>query len=912
MNNDKTLDKMSYDKTLDNASNAVGDSISAKYWSSIETNLDESSLSVIESLGKCVEVIIQKSGDMYVTTKRVKHVMTDEYYIKNRETFIKHGLVNKDTKLKITKETTEKKKNKKKGLNADGIRAMNTEKNIKKSVDEIIKTYDMNNLTFQTGFRSQYIEMIGMTMIYIGKFMVKNLEKYKKKKYFHQVLSIMVSMQRFINSCSSYQGKDPVLPDKKSNISQIFINDMQESYEFVNSVFPFDGLLICREYPELLVSSVFDQYIQETAICPRDHQVQLIRAVHDNFHNGFFGIYKAMIGSGKTTSIIPYAKLAMHFKKKVLCVCNIDPVRMQMANLCFNATIRFAIGTIRYGNLKITYHDNSNFDNYTVIICDPMTAHRILTEDTPLINKNYGPVSKRGELFMMFHDEPTIGADKRGSKPLRDNVHIMINPCKWTVFSSATSPTEIELEPVINRIKERYPELSVHTICSTSVHISCEVRTYDGEFVVPYMGKGSSREIKQVIQRCSEVPFLGRMLSPVVAINLYELLKNNNISVPDIKELFKNVDNMKADKIRKIVLDMLETLSQQSDKVINKVCSSKLVENVNNKNKNKNKEEEDFGFEWEGDNDIKNPKEINLDKLGQGEIWNGMTLIACTDTVKFALTSFKDLLKDIKKTGYKSSAAANADFRDELTKWETNKNKILKNLEISDIEKAKKEAEFDLTRPKYKFPEFAQIGTVEYVKKYIKNKSYVIDTRDYIDPESILEYKSRGEKKTTDLSSVPDDFITLLHSGIGVYDPNNSVFNTHYTDLVLDFASKGKLAYVVSNISMAYGTNFPFGASFITDDFTKIYSVNTLFQLMGRAGRVNKFYKACAYISPDAGRMIIDYTTNPEKYNTEIKNIIEMIDILDKEKQDNQNAQQLAIANELKRLEDELLRELNL
>jgi replicative superfamily II helicase len=112
----------------------------------------------------------------------------------------------------------------------------------------------------------------------------------------------------------------------------------------------------------------------------------------------------------------------------------------------------------------------------------------------------------------------------------------------------------------------------------------------------------------------------------------------------------------------------------------------------------------------------------------------------------------------------------------------------------------------------------------------------------------------------------------LLYAGVGLIYPED-IQNKYYTDRVLSLAADGSLAVVIADNSISYGTNYPFGRVIITEDFSDAYSVYTLFQLMGRAGRVGKSWKAEVLISDKMANMLVDFTRNPEKYDIEVENI---------------------------------------
>ena len=130
-------------------------------------------------------------------------------------------------------------------------------------------------------------------------------------------------------------------------------------------------------------------------------------------------------------------------------------------------------------------------------------------------------------------------------------------------------------------------------------------------------------------------------------------------------------------------------------------------------------------------------------------------------------------------------------------------------------------------KPVLKFPFKYQINTREHIRTYC-NKNTVIDKnaiRDEINMDEIPDLP------------IEDDLILLLYCGVGIYCGS---LNSAYTSTILRLASENKLAYLVSDSSISYGTNYPINRVFIMDDLSSEHSINTIFQLMSRAGRVGK------------------------------------------------------------------------
>jgi len=89
---------------------------------------------------------------------------------------------------------------------------------------------------------------------------------------------------------------------------------------------------------------------------------------------------------------------------------------------------------------------------------------------------------------------------------------------------------------------------------------------------------------------------------------------------------------------------------------------------------------------------------------------------------------------------------------------------------------------------------------------------------------------------------VPDDVLMLLHLGVGIYAPYHEqcMLWPKYTSKVVDLANRRRLAFVVADSHIAYGTNLPFSNVLISPEFAASTTLNTLSQLIGRAGRVGR------------------------------------------------------------------------
>ena len=63
---------------------------------------------------------------------------------------------------------------------------------------------------------------------------------------------------------------------------------------------------------------------------------------------------------------------------------------------------------------------------------------------------------------------------------------------------------------------------------------------------------------------------------------------------------------------------------------------------------------------------------------------------------------------------------------------------------------------------------------------------------------------------------------------------------------------------VIADSSICYGTDYPIGGVIITKEFSDSHSLNTIYQLMSRAGRGRKSANAEIYVDMSCAMQILD------------------------------------------------------
>lgn len=98
-----------------------------------------------------------------------------------------------------------------------------------------------------------------------------------------------------------------------------------------------------------------------------------------------------------------------------------------------------------------------------------------------------------------------------------------------------------------------------------------------------------------------------------------------------------------------------------------------------------------------------------------------------------------------------------------------------------------------------------------------------------------------------DLIEEVDDFVLkLLFCGVGIYSQTG--LSAKYLDKVEELASQNYLAFIITDQSLCYGTNFPISNVILRDALVEKLNMNEMFQLIGRAGRVGQSWTARAFL----------------------------------------------------------------
>jgi hypothetical protein len=736
-----------------------------------------------------------------------------------------------------------------------------------------MKEIDMKKKYCINLLKDQILELRGIGFHQLCSILIKTITKTKtvienEIKLF--TYEIIISLEKFIK-CENIICISAIDSSVLAHINKNLIYELKIILAELKRISDYNIDTIMNFYPKLIYYSPYDFATINMGYKLYEHQTNIIKTIYDNIIKDIATllIYKTMTGSGKTTTALGFALLInimiknSKFKdfKFVFC-CNISNVNTQVAQLCYNMGITIGIVNLIESDILID-QISIGHNPLSMYICNNKSYQKLL--DTRIIDK---------DRIILFFDEPTFNMEL---EPL--NFDIMKNLPKWTILSSTTFPQLDDTENIIKiNHMESYPPNAVYsTILSSDIYIGSEIITNTGDVYAPFFNINNMDVLKKVIERIKNNPIITRSFTKEMLDNM-----NTILGEPKINKLIQ------ANEIKNKVMFILE--NKVSPENIGLLCSS---ENILKKDS------------------------IKYDELYQkSEKYLGMTMIATIDPVIFALKNFQKLLSDIKldyikhliSIGYskdildtmpfnKIFSIIVAQYTSSLEQYTKDKTKLEKQKGIKPDQKYE-DIENLKSRISFYFNTSFHINSANNIKKkgikMINDMMKPFDNIEIIDKLLSNVFSKSLTHEQNKVSMVGEEqidleiiLIILLLCGIGVYakqstiEPNNMSINLSksYTDYVSTLAKNGKLTYLISDSTLVYGTNYPINRIFITKEFSDVNSRETIFQLMSRAGRVGKSWKAEIYIDNTLLDSLDDYFKNDTSEKSEVKKFKKLLGI---------------------------------
>jgi hypothetical protein len=668
---------------------------------------------------------------------------------------------------------------------------------------------------------------------------LKHATKKYAPAYEEQTYGLLVTALKFVN----------ILQEKGTDFDSLRTELLLE-IERLKNVSGFIPENILKKYPQLTVYNNFDKILPGSIrLSPMSHQVDILNQILANFVHGFILQYVVMAGYGKTTSAVSIAKIVELMNKmpkfaqnrvRLVFVCNIDSVRLEVARYLFHTGITFGVVGYKFREKKSTrsesdwYIRNSELcgeKEPTVLISGPEFASDVIRS-----------LENNGEEVILFLDEPTVGADTWNSFALRANAKLLANLPKRTILSTATFPNYEDIKCVFDIYRSKFPhgKIDLPAISRTDIKIGCSVFTYDQAQLPIFSGASTQSEAIRMSENIKSNPFLKRMCTLSTLRKLNSKMGKKGMANLDWTTWASDISNLNPNAISKSTTELLARLGT------NPSCNKEEIEEICRLSQNTEK-----------------GCKIKFSQLLENwtTLFDGMSLIATKEPIEFAKKKFANHLEKV-NAGFNLDVAC-AEYDKAIRQYQE-----LLELKRKAEESAKKktssvdsagnatrtaqsggtETFSGIKEPKLVFPEKYQINTEGHCKRTAKTGGIACQHKKHICSLPVATDRSFDNKYRLAEIHFDHDLVILLLCGIGVWSKN--IKNEHYRNFVLEYASEGRLSYVIADESICFGTNYPFTRVFVTSDFAECHSMETIMQVIARGGRLGLSYEASAYL-PD-------------------------------------------------------------
>lgn len=799
------------------------------------------------------------------------------------------------------------------------------------TIDKLVERLDkiLESLNYDTYIqpgeailKSGILEIRAIGFIYMVWHLLTNTSNYIASENFIFPLSVIVSLQRLLKLCNGYIGYNVADPRSNIEFSSKMITDLQNLMNQLIKAYDYNGITLYTKASELIIGCPLDVYLPKKARTGFPHQIRVSETLltPEYLKQGFIMFYRTMTNSGKTSSIINMAAAVELLRKKypsifgtlqIIATCDVNPVITRWGQLLYHAGYPFGIG----GKRNIPSNSDSakkvllkaekemsedrdcvdvgmRFSNSDtckslkdrlVIICPTNIALQILEKAPNASNR-----------FILLHDEPTMYAESVNSPQLKTNMAIMKAAPKWAIFSSATLPYEPSKAQVfIDYHRLRFPAAEFIDNTSAEIYSCCNLRRFDGSIITPHLGIKTREELTRAITHINNNPFLGKLYTPISTKELYERAcavgyenKKFVAKVPRIMRVFNDVDNLFPDKIRTVSLDILKAMLELDDSEIEEICSGEPIEYESDDdddaddadNADNADDTESAASKINEDSKVmKSPsggvaEEIKFNQLGTKEAWRFpyLNLIASDTPSKFMMDNYSGLLDDVKKKII-SLSRLQGDYDQRLDAWIVARDTLEKKIKNPD-ELSKKLSEHEDSHPSLIYPDECQINTRAHISKYSKHALVGMNSAKFRIPNTL-------NASMLDDFHITEDIKLGLLSGVCFYaapdtSPDEDV---DYLNTALELTSQRNIESLVADSSICYGTDYPIGGVIITAEFATAHSLNTLYQLMSRAGRGRKSSNAEIYVSSECVEKILATVRSGDGYvNQETENMIKV------------------------------------
>jgi phosphopantetheine adenylyltransferase len=465
---------------------------------------------------------------------------------------------------------------------------------------------------------------------------------------------------------------------------------------------------------------------------------------------------------------------------------------------------------------QIFYKDIRNSSNRQFGI-DKKTPNIIIADQKSGVDL----LMKYPEYLEVYFDEPTASSDDISTAQI-------FNKMSSGVLVSATLPKPDELPSVITHFKNRNnfeKNDFLHIVESTRQNISATFIDQNGNIFAPHNIIKSFDNISDFIIKLND-PLVRRGYSPEVVFNMIskiDIYLSDNLK---FNNFFKYYGQITHNSLREYACNIIKWIHAENKIELFNILQRDICNKISNMDINT----------------VFTTSAINYQY--------------CNSLLVSSLNNFNNKIEEMCDLFLKGSPKIShivSEYERHFQMLTDQLKSFLKGKMDDDTEELVKDLNKSLNNLKINFPQ-------EYV---FNSRAHAIknNTVQLLKNENMVNFISKD-----DINILDEMRIKLLFSNIGIYQPE--IFDNAEMDLFLK--NKDKLKLILSTPAIVFGTNIGLSIIDIDESFKKGLTKNTLYQLIGRAGRRGKSESAMIIFRDNN---MLDIIFNDEYINVEAENI---------------------------------------
>lgn len=687
-----------------------------------------------------------------------------------------------------------------------------------------------------------------------------NAQFYHKKKANRLVLlDAILSLQRLSKYYHSrFEGKNAFLSDL-----------VERAQKQMRALITNDMYTLLFNNPKLLVETSLDRQAISKTLHPEQQRVLEIVETHILENRPLLLGNQMPTGTGKTFLTIPLAKrltkMPSNMKKTVLFCCSNelvcqdvastcllgDDLHLWMAKLIQDEDSGKPIVLLRpykrcfpskwkqvYKKTDISKKGSvtEQWDFYckatgrcpNVIVADLEAAYKILSE--------------MSDPFIAYIDEFV-------SDEYSNNIMAQITTVlpRYTVLLSSILPKFEHLNHIVDHFCARHDVQNrddcIQRVTTADVNICCAVIDCEGYLRMPHHQCRSSDDIQMLVREIRLNPRIRRCYTPkhvyYWAIGMDAFLRERGLH---FLKFFPDIGHVQTKQVLDYAVHLLEYLGNHPEHL-------ELFQNYRPRI-------------------MQSPPSIDELFKSQAYYYEGKTLFISDDAFSF-LPIMTDGLINIQFRQLQSNTEKVKQAYDHLMEK-------LKKSKISKDDRSREEGDVQdiCTGMEIVLPPEMVINSIEHFERFHPEEvaTKKIDTK-------ILNRLSIPLSEDV-IGAFSDDMLMWIMAGIGVYSLRQ--MTEYQRNLIMSLYPK--LAFLCSDKSIVFGTNLPNLTNiFIDSSFAEKESVPTLYQLMGRVGRMGRSYHANIVLNSEtAVNKILSFHDNLDGHGDFHSIDITMLDLLHK------------------------------